>query len=276
MKTTRSLMAIAGALVATALMSGQTINDFMVGKIYDGSQTSGSGSSFASPGYGIFTEVMGTGLSGTYTVATPGGTVTSPLTLTGNASERQYEVASTYADVSALNAAYANGDYTFAIPASGGPFSPTLSLTGDAFPNTFSITGLTNGTWSGGNLVFNPGQSLTLTFDSFSGMVNGTDRIFFNADTGYEIETSVAGTTSFLVPANSISLSAGQTTSAELVFAKVVDFDNTTISGASGMAVYATIVSITLQAIPEPSTYAAIFGTLALAGVAMHRRRRTA
>jgi len=274
MKTMRILLVFAGATLAAAFLSAQTVTAYTIGKLYDGTQTSGSGSSFASPAYGFFAEVIGSGLSGTYTVATPGGSVSSPITLAGGIGDRQFEQAYFYTDVLGLNAAYNNGNYTFAVPASGGPFSPILSLNGDAFPNTFSITGLTNGTWSGGKLLFDPTQSLTIQFDAFSGMVNGTDKIFLNVDTNYEISTNVAGTVSFLVPANSITLTAGQTTSAELVFAKVVDFDNTSISGANGMAVYATIVSFQLEAIPEPSTYAAIFGALALAGVVIHRRRR--
>jgi hypothetical protein len=272
MKMMRFLVTLAGVIFTAATMSAQTISEYLVGKLYDGSQTSGSGASFNSPAYGIFAEVIGTGLSGTYTLATPGGSVSSPITLTGDSGVREYEVASFYADTAGLNAAYNNGDYTFT---DGLAFTSTLSLTGDAFPNTFSITGLTNGTWSGGNLLFDPSQSLTVFFDAFSGMVNGTDKIFLNVDTGYETETSTSGTTSFLIAADEISLAAGQTTSAELVFVKVVDFDNTTISGATGMAVYATIVSFNLQAIPEPSTYAAVLGTMALAGVMIRRRRRT-
>jgi hypothetical protein len=78
---------------------------------------------------------------------------------------------------------------------------------------------------------------------------------------------------------NAGTLTAGQTYSFELVFVNSVYNDISTITspGADvGLAGYVTIVNFDIQAIPEPSTYAAIFGALTLAGVMIHRRRRLA
>lgn len=258
----------------STILSAQTVTDYMVVKLYDGVQTSSSGSVFNSPAYGFFAEVSGTGLDGTYQVATPGGSVSSPITLAGDAGQREYEQAGFYANIAGLNSAYNNGVYTFTLPADDGPFFPTLTLTGDAFPGAFSIT---NGTWADGKLLINPALDYTITFDGFGGMVNGMDFIILNIDTvgGFSLETNTAGTTSFTINGGTLNLLTGQTTMAELAFIKVVDFDDTAVSGATGIAAYATIVGFQVQAVPEPSTYAAIAGALALCGAMVVRRRRT-
>ena len=53
------------------------------------------------------------------------------------------------------------------------------------------------------------------------------------------------------------------------------DFSATGVAGTFGIDYGAGTLSFTVNAIPEPSTYAAILGTLALAGVFIHRRRRS-
>lgn len=274
MKTMRFLFVFAGALAAAAFVSGQTITEYRIGKIYDLTQTSISGSSAGANPYGFFAEVAGSGFSGTYRFFTPGGTAPSPQDLAPDDGQMRFEDDFAYPDISTLNSVYANGTYTFDVPNNGGsgPQSTTISLTGDAFPNAFSIT---NGTWVGGYLQIDPTQNYTITFNAFSGMTDGVDVILLGIDAGYDQHTSTAGTTSFLIPANSFSLAPGNTTSAELVFARVVDVgtDFGVSPGLSG-GIYATIVSFQIQAIPEPSTYAAFFGGLALVGVVIHRRRK--
>ncbi len=42
---------------------------------------------------------------------------------------------------------------------------------------------------------------------------------------------------------------------------------------APAVALFTSRTQFSLQVIPEPSTYAAIFGAVALAGVMLHRRR---
>jgi hypothetical protein len=45
-------------------------------------------------------------------------------------------------------------------------------------------------------------------------------------------------------------------------------------SGDLDLGLFTYRTQLTLIAVPEPSTYAAIFGVLALAGAVIHRRRR--
>ncbi len=273
MKTLRLPLFFILALGLTSSVCSQTITEYFVAKIYDYEQTSAAGSTAGSPPYGFVAEVYGTGLSGTYTVSSPGGSVSNPQTLGIDGDLAEYDDGFAYGDISALNAAYNAGTYTLNINTSGGLLSPTLDLTGDAFPNTFSITSMVNGTWSGGKLLFDPTQDLTLNFDAFSGF-DSNSRIKLEIEDGDYADTSTSAVTSLLIPANSVDLVTGATSYAEILFSQAVDTDNSTISGASGVAFYGTIVGFTVQAVPEPSTYAAIVGLVALGGVLLIRRRR--
>ena len=78
------------------------------------------------------------------------------------------------------------------------------------------------------------------------------------------------------VGAGSIVLANGNTTNVELNFINGIAMDTTSVPGATGLTAYVTILSFDIQAIPEPSTYAAILGALALAGVLIRRRRQLA
>ena len=273
MKTLRLPLLFIMAIGLTSSAFSQTITEYFVAKIYDLEQTSGTGSTAGSPPYGFVAEVYGTGLTGTYTVVSPGGSVSNPQTLDIAGDLAEYDDALSYANTTALNAAYNAGTYTLNINTSGGLLSPTLDLTGDAFPNTFSITSLINGTWSGGKLLFDPTQDLTINFDAFSGF-DSSSRIKLEIESGDYVNTSTSSVTSLVVPANTINLVSGATSHAEILFSQAVDTDNITIAGASGVAFYGTIVGFTVQAVPEPSTYAAIVGLLALGGGVWFRRRR--
>jgi hypothetical protein len=141
-----------------------------------------------------------------------------------------------------------------------------------AFPNSPEITG---GTWSGGRLLIDPTQNYTLNFTGFSAFGAG-DKISLSisgsGSNGHD-DGSSSAVTSFLITAGDFVLVPGNTARAELNFINVIDTD-TSITGATGFTAYVTILSFEIQAIPEPSTYAAIFGGLALVGVMIHRRRR--
>jgi len=274
MKTTRFVLLLV-SLAAFANLSGQTITGFGVTKTNGVTQTVNGSSTLS--GTAISAYVFGTGLSGTYTFTPPaGGTVTTPQTLSGDSSSVAFDTG--YADVTALNNAFANGIYSMALPNSLTPTSWTFtqSLTGDAYPNAPLVTG----TWSGGMLQVDPTQNYTLTFATFGGfLVNGThgDSISLSIeDSGFsQVHTDFSNVlvTTFLISAN--TLTAGQTYNVSLRFNNnYIDYG--AIGSANGNVSYTTENSFQIQAIPEPSTYAAIFGALALVGVVIHRRRRLA
>lgn len=280
MKSTRFFIVLAAALCTTAMMSGQTVTEFIIAKINDRYQTSDGSTSpgdFDNTGntnaYGIFAQVTGTGLSGTYTFTPPGQSAINISTAeTGSLA---YENAFAHATSGALSTPFPDGDYSMQINTSGGLQNITaFSLTGDAFPDAPMITG---GTWSLGKLLIDPTQNYTLTFTGFTGFGAG-DKISLAVDgsgnNGHDV-TSTSAVTTFLIPAGSIVLANGNTTRAELNFINQIDTDSS-IGGATGFTAYVSILSFEIQAIPEPSTYAVIFGTLSLAGVMFHRRRRSA
>lgn len=269
----RVMFVFAGAFIAAAFVSGQTVTEFIIAKINDRYQTQDgvtvAGDLYNQPNtnaYGIFAQVTGTGLMGTYTFTAPGG---SPINIsTVESGALVYENAFGHPTSGSLNTAFADGDYSMQINTSGGLQNITLfSLTGSVYPNVPEITGAT---WSGGKLfIADPTQAYTLNFTTFSGM-GGNDKIILGIDGVFDTE-STSSVTSFIIPANSFTF--GQSTSGELNFAKVIDVD-TSIVGATGFTAYVSIVSFQIQVIPEPSTYATIFGALALAGVMIHQRRR--
>ena len=185
-----------------------------------------------------------------------------------------FDNANAYADISTSNSNYPNGDFSMALPNGTGTTSVTaFSLTGDTYPDVPKITG---GTWSGGKLLINPTQNYTLNFTAFGATFVSGSKIEFKIEgpgsDGHEVSSST-DINSFFIPAGSFVLADGSTTSTSLQFINIIDTD-TSISGATGFTGYVTILSFKIQAIPEPSTYAAILGALALTGVMIARRRQ--
>jgi hypothetical protein len=71
-------------------------------------------------------------------------------------------------------------------------------------------------------------------------------------------------------------LDGSSTKSIELEFNNLIDlFSNTPVSGAQSISAFTSATRISIQVIPEPSTYATIFGGMALTGVMIFRRRRS-
>lgn len=279
MKPMRYLTIVA-ALWATACLPAQVISEYIVAYIKDHYQTqdgiTSNGDLYNQANtnvYGLFAQVSGTGLTTGYSFTPPGGSaiaINSPET-----GALFFEDAFNYAGTTALFAAYPEGDFSMAVPNTNGA-NQTVSpfpLSGGAFPSIPEIIG---GTWSGGKLQIDPTQNYTLTFSGFSGFGAG-DSIRLGIDgtgsNGHDDESSTAVTT-FFIPAGSIVLSPGQTAGAELNFINGITSDSSTIPGATGFTGYVTILSFQIQAIPEPSTYAAVFGGFALAGALVYRRRR--
>lgn len=263
-------------------MSGQVVTEYIVAYINDNYQTQDgvtvAGDLYNTPNtnrYGLFAQVTGTGLVGTYSFTPQGGSAIQITTVESDG--LFFEDAFNYADTTALFTAYPEGNFSMAIPNTNGAnqsVSP-FPLSGGSFPVLPMITG---GTWSNGKLLIDPTQNYTLTFTGFTGFAAG-DQIRLGIDgsgsDGHDAASTTA-VTSFFIPAGSIVLAPGNTTGAELNFINGITTDTTTIPGATGMTGYVTILSFQIQAVPEPSTYAAIFGALALVGVMIHRRRRAA
>ncbi|MEP6810068.1 MAG: dockerin type I domain-containing protein [Chthoniobacterales bacterium] len=148
-----------------------------------------------------------------------------------------------FANKPALDAAFSNGSYTFTMPTVTAPattFNATLGLTGDAYPNTPSLT---NTSWSGGNLMINSTLSFNFTWNSFTGALPGA---FINVDiNGLPTQQLAATATSYTLPAN--SLPPGQMISFKLIFANPTSVDTTSVPGVTGLAGYGADDRLTIQ-----------------------------
>ncbi len=280
MKATHAALLLL-TLAAAAGVSAQTITGYGVTKVYNGSQTSavsGLIDSSVQP-HAITAYVNGSGLAGTYSFTPASGSeigIAKNLTITGGATSAQFE--QTFTSGLDLNNAYGNNSaYGMAIPNSTAFDTATLPAfpAVDAYPDEPLISG---GTWVGGLLQIDPTQNYTLTFSSFASFVSDDSYGIKIEDSGQSAVTSgfwnTAETTTFLITAG--TLTAGQIYTADLRFNNNFINYNNPFAGANGNVGYTISNTFQIQAIPEPSTYAAIFGVLALAGVMIRRRRRAA
>lgn len=304
MKTTRGLIysffAVA-ALLAGVQAAAQTIDNGIVSYTYLTTQQSAGapvGASANPYSFQVFIEGSGiTGVEGQSTEGNLPATVSVPPSPTvldlvfssSNGNGRMLYQSAGYASDTALQTAFPNSDVTngphYVLSANGQ--NPSLDLTsiGSSVMNLPTIT-LTGGSWNvgTGQYDFNPNSTLGISFNPVSG--GSSDQFHFD----YKFNganTNGAGDQGFLNAGDTIDavndvqtffnfqFQAG-TYTIEVAYDDVMSFDpNGFGSGLIAAGIYEVRSTITLNAIPEPSTYAAIAGVLALAGVMIQRRRRT-
>lgn len=296
MKSTRAFAAGLLALLPGISMFAQNTIDFIpVNKIQVQIQT-GTSTWLPDPTNPYSFE---TNIGGSYTSdgSFPAGTNEiksipgSPLVHIGltapdsNNSEWRYK--QNFGSQSALNSAFADGTYIITV----GGNDITLNLNGGLYPDV-PVATVSAGTWLGGGsniLQLTPGEAssgLTITSSAFgaTNFSSGNSRI--GIDVGGSDYNSpqtesfpTLNTDTLTLNISGGSLTAGNTYYASVEFNRIVD--NVDLSAtfggtAQGVAVYSSSTNFQIQVIPEPSTYAAIAGAIALAGVMLHRRRRLA
>ncbi len=200
-----------------------------------------------------------------------------------------------FAGLGLLDAVFPGG--TYEIQTSVG--NTTLDLpnlagnTNDGFASTPYVSATQDGnpvTWTGGIMMIDPTKELTLANGPWT--VNngiGGKRIGLRVGgNALNLETTNENpigsylfsglTVQLQIPAH--TLVAGNFYAGSLEYSRVlgsgpnVDLSATYGAGAIGAPIYTAYTAFAIQAIPEPSTYAAIIGGLALAGVVIHRRRK--
>ncbi|HVT73912.1 MAG TPA: PEP-CTERM sorting domain-containing protein [Lacunisphaera sp.] len=273
MKTTRFLAIFLFGMVVQSSLFAQTVNFLTAEKFHNYTQTDDSTAVDASNpwSFSAHVEASAGDLSGAAaTLTIPSGT--GSTTMTYNASGPKWSVTASFASQAALDAAYGNGDYS--LTAYGQTVSP-ISLTGDVYP-VAPIASLSGGTIVGGVLAWDPSQALTITISgaSISHMAINVDGTGFNGSD----EQFGGSTFSYTIDAN--SMLAGNNYNVELDFDNIVGGTLGTFGSGTGpmlnanyAGVYSATTTFAIQAIPEPSTYAAILGAVALAGVLLRRRR---
>lgn len=272
MKTARALVVLFFGMLVQASLFSQTVDFLVVSKSHTYTQTDNSTTVDTANPFTFEAHVEGSGdLSGAaVTLTKPSGT--GSTTMAYNAGGDKWGIKTSFADQTSLDAAYGNGNYS--LTAFGQTVNP-ISVTGDIYPSSAPLAILSGGTISGGVLNWDVSQSLTIT-------LNGTANhmgININGQS-YNVNPETFGGTTLSVTINPGDMVAGNTYNVELDFDNIVGGTIGNYGGTGAMAaaqyagVYNTSTFFTINAIPEPSTYAAIFGVVALAGVMIYRRRR--
>ena len=279
--------------MAATIASAQTIEFVFVSKAVDYQQTSTANPALVTNPYLIGAFINGTSgdpltagfpVSPTVAVASSGSqTLITLLPPGGMNNEWRFESVGV-ADQATLNAAYGSGTYTFNSTTFASPIVLNLSNT-DLYPNAPKATITTNTglgfQWISNALEVNPSlfSTLTVTTNSFGtnffSTANHLGIFGDNFQTAVNLE-SFNTATDFLVlniPAATF-LGGSSSKSIEIEFNNLIDqLVNTPISGATSISAFSSYTKFNIQVIPEPSTYAAIFGVVALAGVMILRRR---
>lgn len=177
------------------------------------------------------------------------------------------------------NVRFPRGNYTVSVPGLTDVVLNYQNSTVGVLAPFFTLSG---GSWSGGSYYIDVNTPLLVqsnTFDAFSANVDGAMQFVvydntFNVVSGanspsfYSDNPSAPNYFNYTLPAG--TLTVGQNYQLEGAFGAVVDKNAT--NGGLNMAFFIANTSLTLIAVPEPSTYAGLAG-LAMLGFAFWRRR---
>ena len=251
---------------------------YVVTKAADHSQTDVGTTAFnSSIGYSFISEVIetsGSTLNAGNPATAPSFDNGSPTSLAWNASLGNWHFEdSGHATQGALDAAYANGSYTFNFDGD----SAAVSLTGDLYSNVASAT-MSAGSWSGGEFNVNVNDAFSITTNTWTtNFLEGSSRINISIDgNSFENDSDNSGSgSSHSMSINAFDLTSGESYEVTLSFDRIV---NSADLGATGMnnlhSNYTNITTFTINAVPEPSTWAVLTGILALGFTVVRRRAR--
>lgn len=288
MKTIRLAGFFAGAVLAAAVSWAQD-NTAILSRTEEFVQTGpNSGTDLnpvsATPFY--FSAALEGISSGTGMLTLPDGTTMYNLTVNGS---RLRYTSGNFSSAGALITAFPDSADTatpptspyYTITAPGGTQVAPIGLSSDTGSLNAPFLTLTGGGWLGSTYVFNPANTVGISFNFVSG-VSGS--YHYNADIngtgmgGSGPQNSIAGNTA----PSPINLQdygtpvAGNSYTIEVSYDYIQYFnadafgDSSNVTGA-GLFEYRTTVN--LMAVPEPASAAALLGGLALAGALWRRKR---
>lgn len=307
----RIVVAALGSLFFAALAHAQ-VQFLLVEKLVDYTQVSESSPSVSALAPYIF-RFQGDGNGGTSTSAySPFSITGTPVTsgalnvvlnngLHYSVADNNWEFRHTFSDKTSLDSQYLNGVYTLDINGTTG----TIALgNGGGYTDLYPevppmVTGLSASDFNGaGQLVINLSlTSYTFNFNSssFASYATGghmrafldqvSDPAFYNASTNpnssVQAEAYYFGTntdpafSALTFNPSASNMVAGNTYTLEIEYSLITDgmvdrFNDAEIS--AGLFTYRT--SLTIHAVPEPSTYALLGGLAALLGTMLTRRCR--
>jgi hypothetical protein len=196
-----------------------------------------------------------------------------------------------YGSQGAMDADLTNGSYSVLLGTPGAT-SFTLNLAGDYYPNN-PLAVLTGGNWVGGVYQLDPANAWSIGSGTFTfnvGAANSRIEIAIGTAVGFDKAAGFGTGTPFTGPSGSLSVAstdsgaptflAGNFYNVDIRFISGTDSKDITanlngayLSGpATAVAFYDSQLSFTIQAIPEPATYAAWAGLLGLAAAVIRRR----
>lgn len=291
MKTARIAVVFAGAWFAAATVWGQ-INTTIITRTEEFVQTGpNSGTDLnpvsATPFY-LSASIEGLG-TGTGTLTLPDGTTTYNLTANGS---RLHYVSGGFASAGALTAAFPDSADTatpptspyYTITAPGGTQVAPIGLSSDSGSLNAPFLTLSGGSWVGSTYVFNPANTVTISFNLVSG---ASGNYHYNADVngtnlgGSGPEGFIAGSTapmSFNLQDIGTPL-AGNPYTIDVSYDYIQYFNSDAfgdMSNVTGAGLYEYRTTVNLMAVPEPASAAMLLGGLALAGTLWRRRKLSA
>lgn len=190
---------------------------------------------------------------------------------------------------SGLDGVFANGEYTVTV----GGEELTFQLGGDGNVDVYPNTPIAEvgGTWAGdgsNRLYVNINEAFTInsgTFANFgtAGYVSGIN--IFIGSNGNDVLEMLSLSSDLLGEGigddfleytfDPVSLVSGTEYFVEIEYFNLLSVQNVAeLDGALAFAMFVSRTQFSIQAVPEPSTYAAIVGALVLGGVMFVRRRR--
>ena len=308
MKTPSTLIAALLFLLAALSVNSQVVSSVFVGKTYSfrkdsaGAPVQDTSNPFGSAGFDVTVAGSDMALLTAPVITLPAGstypTVAASIhnggTLVYDAGDEHWNYGFPNANDIAAPPANINGYFgsgTYSIFVQGTTVSFFLgNIGGDgSFDAAFSpdLT-FSQGTWSGGKLLVDPSQALTITTSTMSNYASGGSTIGGHIGLGldgiFDLENwsrvGPAGVTlnevdNFITYTISPgTLTAGIEYGGEASFDGIRD-QSLALAGSLNGTYYGNITTFTIQAIPEPSTYAALAGLGAL-GLAFWQRRRKA
>ncbi len=270
------LMAMAtAAAFSTAAATHAAVTDvgeYDVGKTATYLQTGDVTPSLSTSNAYKFSSQISYGATGSVlassTLAVPAG-ATGTVTYAANGGNTRLKYSQFYATAADLNAAFPDGNYTFTINTSTpNTYNSTLALSGVTYPTDIGTISNTN--WSGGELVIDPTQSYTFTWNASNDL--HLDFGLNNTTINENIINSGSGLpSSYTMAAN--TLAPGQSYLGNLGFANGV-IDTSQISGVMGAAYYQNNTQFTIVTTPEPA--AGILLLTAVVAMGLLTRRKAA
>lgn len=184
-----------------------------------------------------------------------GGTITPPNTgsvttpqpyAAANDGTGAIQVEQKFSTLSALNAAFGDGQYTIAVNGGSGTYNSQLTLTGETYPS--EIPKLSNTNFNNGALLIDPRKPFTVTWNSFAEATAQDAVIFTLSDANNQnvmLQILPGSATSQLIPANTLQPISGY--SLTLYFFKVDNTNTTSIPGSTGYGGYAVSTKVSLS-----------------------------